>query len=179
MIDQELIKSTIRTIPDYPKSGILFRDITTLLQNGRAFNAVVEDVVEHWRNREIEKVVCLEARGFIFGGAIASSLKAGFIPVRKAGKLPHQTIGASYQLEYGVDRLEIHSDAIKAGDRVLIIDDLIATGGTADTAIKLVRELDGNIIGMSAIIDLPDLGGSTKIRNNGVEIYTLVDFPGH
>lgn len=179
MIDQDLIKSAIRTVPNYPKNGILFRDITTLLQNGRAFNAVVEDIVEHWRSREIEKVVCLEARGFIFGGAVASSLKAGFVPVRKAGKLPYNTIGTFYQLEYGVDKLEIHSDAIKAGDRVLIIDDLIATGGTADAAIKLVRELDGNIIGMSAVIDLPDLGGSTKIKNTGIDVYTLVDFPGH
>lgn len=179
MIDKELIKSTIRTIPDYPKKGILFRDITTLLQNGRAFNAVVEEIAEYWRSQSIEKVVCLEARGFIFGGAVASVLRAGFVPVRKTGKLPHNVIGTYYQLEYGADKLEIHSDSISAGDRVLIIDDLIATGGTAEAAIKLVRELDGNIIGMSAVIDLPDLGGSSKIRNCGIEVHTLVDFPGH
>lgn len=179
MFNKELLKETIRTIPNYPKEGILFRDITTLLQNGRAFNAVAEDIAEYWRNRDIEKVVCLEARGFIFGGAIASALKAGFVPVRKSGKLPHQTIGTYYQLEYGVDKLEIHCDAVKAGDRILVIDDLIATGGTAEAAIKLIRELDGNIIGMSAVIDLPDLGGSKKIRSNGVDVYTLVDFPGH
>jgi adenine phosphoribosyltransferase len=179
MIDQDLIKSTIRTISDYPQPGILFRDITTLLQNRRAYNAVVEEIAEKWFDRRIDKIVCLEARGFIFGGAVANILRAGFIPVRKKGKLPYDTTSVSYQLEYGTGDLEIHVDAIEPGERIVIVDDLIATGGTIEASYRLVNRLGGKVIGVSAVIDLPDLGGSKKLSESGIDVHTLVSFPGH
>lgn len=171
--------TAIRTIPDYPKKGIMFRDITTLLGNPRAFRAAVDQLVQPYAGVRIDKVAGIEARGFILGGAVAHQLSTGFVPVRKKGKLPHTVIGEDYDLEYGKDRVEIHADAVKKGDNVLVIDDLIATGGTAFAAIKLLERAGANVIGCSFVIDLPDLGGADKIRALGKEVQTLVAFGGH
>ena len=172
-------KSAIRTIPDYPKPGILFRDITTLLGHPRAFRAAVDALVQPHCGAKIDAVAGLEARGFILGGAVAHQLGVGFIPVRKKGKLPFTTMGEDYQLEYGTDRVEIHTDAIKAGERVLLIDDLIATGGTAMAGIKLLERAGAEVIGCSFVIDLPDLGGADKLRAHGMTVASLVAFEGH
>lgn len=171
--------TVIRTIPDYPKKGIMFRDITTLLGNPRAFRRAVDELVQPYAGVRIDKVAGIEARGFILGGAVAHQLSTGFVPVRKKGKLPHTVIGEDYDLEYGKDRVEIHADAVKQGDNVVLIDDLIATGGTAMAAIKLLERAGANVIGCSFVIDLPDLGGADKIRNLGKEVATLVAFGGH
>ena len=173
------IKSRIRSIPDYPKPGIIFRDITTLLQDPVGFRVTVEGLVQHFQAGRIDKVAGVEARGFILGGAVAHQLDAGFIPVRKKGKLPWQTIGQDYALEYGTDRVEIHTDAILEGERVLLIDDLIATGGTAAAAIELIRQTGGKIVGAAFVIDLPDLGGRKRIEGMGVDIVALCAFEGH
>jgi len=173
------IKSRIRSIPDYPKPGIIFRDITTLLQDPVGFRVTVEGLVQHFQAGRIDKVAGVEARGFILGGAVAHQLDAGFIPVRKKGKLPWQTIGQDYALEYGTDRVEIHTDAILEGERVLLIDDLIATGGTAAAAIELIRQTGGKIAGAAFVIDLPDLGGRKRIEGMGVDIVALCAFEGH
>jgi adenine phosphoribosyltransferase len=172
-------KSVIRTIPDYPKPGIMFRDITTLLGNPRAFRAAVDALVQPHCGAKIDGVAGLEARGFILGGAVAHQLGVGFIPVRKKGKLPFTTMGEDYQLEYGTDRVEIHTDAIKQGERVLLIDDLIATGGTAMAGIKLLERAGAKVIGCSFVIDLPDLGGADKLRAHGMMVASLVAFEGH
>ena len=172
-------KSVIRTIPDYPKPGIMFRDITTLLGHPRAFRAAVDQLVQPWCGFKIDKVAGLEARGFILGGAVAHQLSTGFVPIRKKGKLPHSVIGEDYHLEYGTDRVEIHTDAINKGDTVLLIDDLIATGGTALAGIRLLECAGANVIGCSFVIDLPELGGSDKLRAIGKTVYTLVAFEGH
>ena len=173
------IKSRIRSIPDYPKPGIIFRDITTLLQDPVGFRVTVEGLVQHFQAGRIDKVAGVEARGFILGGAVAHQLDAGFIPVRKKGKLPWQTIGQDYALEYGTDRVEIHTDAILEGERVLLIDDLIATGGTAAAAIELIRQTGGKIVGAAFVIDLPDLGGRKRIEGMGVDVVALCAFEGH
>jgi len=173
------IKSRIRSIPDYPKPGIIFRDITTLLQDPVGFRVTVEGLVQHFLAGRIDKVAGVEARGFILGGAVAHQLDAGFIPVRKKGKLPWQTIGQDYALEYGTDRVEIHTDAILEGERVLLIDDLIATGGTAAAAIELIRQTGGKIVGAAFVIDLPDLGGRKRIEGMGVDVVALCAFEGH
>ena len=173
------IKSRIRSIPDYPKPGIIFRDITTLLQDPVGFRVTVERLVQNFQAGRVDKVAGVEARGFILGGAVAHQLNAGFIPVRKKGKLPWQTIGQDYALEYGTDRVEIHTDAILEGERVLLIDDLIATGGTAAAAIELVRQTGGKIIGAAFVIDLPDLGGRKRIESMGVHVVALCAFEGH
>ena len=172
-------KSAIRTIPDYPKPGILFRDITTLLGDARAFRAAVDQLVQPYAGMKIDKVAGLEARGFILGGAVAHQLSVGFVPVRKKGKLPHTVIGQDYELEYGTDRMEIHVDAIARGDKVLLIDDLIATGGTAFAGIKLLERAGANVVGCSFVIDLPDIGGADKLRALGKPVTALVAFEGH
>jgi adenine phosphoribosyltransferase len=169
----------IRTIPDYPKKGIMFRDITTLLGNARAFRATVDALVQPYAGVKIDKIAGIEARGFILGGAVAHQLSVGFVPVRKKGKLPYTVIGEDYDLEYGKDRVEIHSDAVKKGENVILVDDLIATGGTAFAAIKLLERAGANVMGCAFVIDLPDLGGADKIRALGKEVITLVSFGGH
>jgi adenine phosphoribosyltransferase len=172
-------KTVIRTIPDYPKKGIMFRDITTLLGNPRAFRRAVDELVQPHAGAKIDAVAGLEARGFILGGAVAHQLCVGFVPVRKKGKLPHTVIGEDYALEYGTDRVEIHTDAIKPGDQVLLVDDLIATGGTAMAGIKLLERAGAKVIGCSFVIDLPELGGSEKLRALGMKVSSLVAFEGH
>ena len=173
------IKSVIRTIPDYPKPGIMFRDVTTLLGNARAFRTTVDLLVQPYAGTRIDKVAGIEARGFILAGAVAHQLSVGFVPVRKKGKLPWKTIGQSYDLEYGTDTVKIHADAVGKGENVLIVDDLIATGGTAEAAIKLVEKAGGNVVGCSFIIDLPELGGRDRLEKLGKKVLTLVAFEGH
>ena len=175
----DIIKASIRTIPDYPKKGIQFRDITTLLENPTALRMTIDTIVHRYMHQNITAVAGIEARGFIFGTVVAYELGASFIPIRKAGKLPGDTISQSYQLEYGEDSVEVHSDCIKEGDRILLIDDLIATGGTAAAAIKLIRQLDGNIIESCFIVDLPDLGGSDKLTAElNCPCYSICEFEG-
>jgi adenine phosphoribosyltransferase len=174
-----VIKDRIRTIPDYPKPGIMFRDITTLLGDAQGFRKVVDELVYPFAGKRIDKVAGIEARGFILGGAVAHQLSVGFVPVRKRGKLPHSTIREAYDLEYGKDEVEIHSDAIAKGESVLLIDDLIATGGTAAAAAKLITRLGGRIAGISFVIDLPELGGKKRLQDLGHPVYTLVEFEGH
>ncbi len=173
------LADAVRTIPDYPKKGILFRDITTLLGDARAFRTAVDALVQPWAGARIDKVVGMEARGFILGGAVAHQLSAGFAPIRKKGKLPHRTISVAYALEYGVDEMEIHEDAVKQGERVILVDDLIATGGTATGAIQLLRKIGANVVAASFVIDLPDLGGARKIEALGVPVQSLIAFEGH
>jgi adenine phosphoribosyltransferase len=173
------LKRLIRTIPDYPKQGILFRDVTTLLGDAQGFRAAIEQMAAPYRHAGVQGVSGIEARGFILGGAIAEKLGCGFVPIRKKGKLPGKTIGQEYTLEYGVDIIEMHEDAIDKGERILIVDDLIATGGTAEAAVKLVRRSGGEIVGATFIIDLPDLGGMERIRRLGVDGHALMAFEGH
>ena len=173
------LKRLIRTIPDYPKRGIMFRDITTLLLDPQGLRAAVDGLMLPFVSKPIDLVAGIEARGFILGGAVAHELGKGFVPVRKKGKLPHKTIGQEYQLEYGVDAVEIHADAIAPGQRVLLIDDLIATGGTAEAAIELVHRSGGELVAAAFIIDLPDLGGAAKLRAMDVPVRTLMAFEGH
>jgi adenine phosphoribosyltransferase len=173
------IAGRIRTIPDYPKPGIMFRDITTLLNDPVGFRKTIDELVQPYAGQRIDKVAGIEARGFILGGAVAHQLSIGFIPVRKKGKLPWKTIGQDYELEYGVDRVEIHTDAVKPGDKVLVVDDLIATGGTAEAAVKLLRQAGAEVVGSAFVIDLPDLGGAKRLGKLGVPVRTLVAFEGH
>lgn len=172
------LKSVIRTIPDYPKPGIMFRDITTLLTDARGFRRAVDELVQPLAGAKIDKVAGIEARGFILGGAIAHQLSVGFIPIRKKGKLPFETIGESYDLEYGTDEVEIHTDAIEKGERILLVDDLIATGGTAGAAIKLIERAGGVVALCSFVVDLPDLGGADKLRAQGMNVTALVEYEG-
>ena len=173
------LKASVRTIPDYPKPGIMFRDITTLLADARAFRRAVDELVNPWAGNKIDKVAGMEARGFIIGGAVAHQLSAGFVPIRKKGKLPHTVIGEDYDLEYGKDRVEIHIDALEKGERVLLVDDLIATGGTAYAGIKLLERAGAHVAGCSFVIDLPELGGADKLRAIGKPVTALVAFEGH
>jgi adenine phosphoribosyltransferase len=173
------LKASIRTIPDYPKPGVMFRDITTLLGDARSFRRAVDELVQPWAGGKIDKVAGIEARGFILGGAVAHQASAGFVPIRKKGKLPHKRVSIAYSLEYGLDEMEMHEDAISKGDRVVLIDDLIATGGTAEGAVKLLRQLGAQVLAACFIIDLPDLGGADKLRKLDVEVRTLVSFEGH
>lgn len=173
------LKRLIRTIPDYPKPGIMFRDVTTLLRDANGFEEAIIALAKPFEGQNVDAVAGIEARGFILGGAVADRLGCGFIPIRKKGKLPWKTIGQEYTLEYGVDAIEIHEDAIRQGERILIIDDLIATGGTADAATKLVRRSGGEVVGAAFVIDLPDLGGLKKLEATGVRCHALVSFEGH
>jgi adenine phosphoribosyltransferase len=178
MAPDDLI-STIRTIPNYPKPGILFRDITTLLGNARAFRRAVDELVNPFAGAKIDKVAGIEARGFILGGAAAHQLSAGFVPLRKRGKLPHRTRAVEYALEYGSDSMEMHLDAVKPGERVMLVDDLIATGGTALAAAQLLRDAGAEIVAAAFVVDLPELGGAARLRAAGVPVSTLVAFEGH
>ncbi|HWW48041.1 MAG TPA: adenine phosphoribosyltransferase [Xanthobacteraceae bacterium] len=173
------LRSAIRSIPDYPKPGIVFRDITTLLGNPRAFRRAVDELVHPWAGTKVDQVAGIEARGFILGGAVAHQLSAGFVPIRKKGKLPHKTVSIAYTLEYGTDEMEIHADAILPGQKVILVDDLIATGGTAEGAVKLLRQIGAEVVAACFIIDLPELGGAAKLRALDVPVRTLVTFEGH
>src|SRR5216110_3477012 len=173
------LKATVRTIPDYPKPGILFRDITTLLADARAFRRAVDELVHPWAGNKIDKVAGIEARGFILGGAVAHQVSAGFVPIRKKGKLPYKRVTIGYSLEYGIDEMEMHEDAVEKGDRVVLVDDLIATGGTAEGAVKLLRQMGAEVMAACFIIDLPDLGGAEKLRKLNLPVRTLISFDGH
>ncbi|MGO8801455.1 MAG: adenine phosphoribosyltransferase [Roseiarcus sp.] len=173
------LKAAIRSIPDYPKAGIMFRDITTLLGDARAFRLAVDQLVQPWAGAKIDKVAGIEARGFILGGAVAHQASAGFIPIRKKGKLPFKRVSVGYSLEYGVDEMEMHEDALAKNERVILVDDLVATGGTAEAAITLLRQMGGDVLAACFVIDLPDLGGADRLRKLGVPVRTLVSFEGH
>ena len=173
------LKAAIRTIPDYPKPGIMFRDITTLLGNPRAFRRAIDELVQPWAGAKIDKIAGIEARGFIIGGAVAHQLSAGFIPIRKKGKLPHETVRVAYSLEYGLDEMEMHKDAVAPGEKVIVIDDLIATGGTAEGAVRLLRQMGADVIAACFVIDLPELGGRAKLEALDVAVRTLIAFEGH
>lgn len=173
------LKAAIRSIPNYPKPGIMFRDITTLLGNPRAFRRAVDELVQPWAGMKIDKVAGIEARGFIIGGAVAHQVSAGFVPIRKKGKLPHTTVRIAYSLEYGVDEMEVHADAVTKGERVILVDDLIATGGTAEGAVKLLRNMGAEVVAACFMVDLPELGGADKLRKMNVPVRTLVAFEGH
>ena len=173
------LRSAIRSIPDYPKPGIMFRDITTLLGNARAFRRTVDELVQPWAGSKIDKIAGIEARGFILGGAVAHQVSAGFVPIRKKGKLPHKRVSMTYALEYGEDVIEMHADALVSGERVVLVDDLIATGGTAEAAVKLLRQLGAEVLAACFVIDLPELGGAKKLRALGVPVRTLIAFEGH
>ena len=176
---EQTLLNAIRTIPDYPKPGILFRDITTLLGNARAFRRAIDELVQPYAGTKVDQIAGIEARGFILGGAMAHQLSAGFVPIRKKGKLPHETVRIAYSLEYGVDEMEIHIDAVKPGEKVILVDDLIATGGTAEGAVKLLRQIGAEIVAACFVIDLPDLGGRKKLEAMDVPVRTLLEFPGH
>lgn len=173
-----LIKQSIKTIPNYPKEGILFRDVTSLLENAAAYKATIDLLAEHYRSKGFTKIVGTEARGFLFGAPLALELGIAFVPVRKPGKLPRATICQSYELEYGHDSLEIHTDAIVANDKVLVVDDLLATGGTIEAAVKLIRQLGGEVKDAAFVISLPDLGGEQRLTALGLELVKLCEFEG-
>ena len=173
------LKDAIRTIPNFPKEGIMFRDITTLMTNPKAFKASIDALAAPYRGKGLDNVAGIDARGFVFGAAVAYALGVGFVPIRKKGKLPFKTYTQEYELEYGTDTLEIHADAIRKGEKVLLIDDLIATGGTAEASIKLLEQIGAEIIGAAFVVDLPDLGGLGKITSMGIPVTALVAYDGH
>lgn len=173
-----LIKELIRTIPDYPEPGILFRDITTLLEDPVGFGMAIDEMLKSVKGLKISKVAGIEARGFIIGGAIAYELGVGFVPIRKKGKLPWDVISQDYQLEYGTDTIEIHTDSIKPDETILLVDDLLATGGTVCAAIELVQRSQGKVVGCSFIVDLPDLGGQKKVLDRDIPMFSLCEFEG-
>lgn len=172
------IKSRIRTVPHYPKPGIMFRDITTLLKDPVGLRITIDELARRYADMKIDKIAGIEARGFIIGAPLAYALGKGFVPIRKKGKLPAETIGHDYELEYGTDRIEIHTDAIEKGERVLLVDDLIATGGTAEAACKLIEKIGGNIVECCFIIDLPDIGGRARLEKRGHKVFALSEFEG-
>ncbi len=172
------IKSRIRTIPHYPKPNIMFRDITSLLKDPIGLRITIDELVRRYADMEIDKVIGIEARGFIVGAPLAYALGKGFVPIRKKGKLPAETIGHDYELEYGTDRIEIHTDAIAPGERVLLVDDLIATGGTAEAATKLIEKIGGKIVECCYVIDLPDIGGRKRLEKHGYSVFALCEFEG-
>ena len=171
------LRASIRSIPDYPKPGVMFRDITTLLGDARAFRRAVDELVQPWAGMKIDKVAGIEARGFILGGAVAHQVSAGFVPIRKKGKLPHTTVRIAYSLEYGLDEMEMHEDAVKKGERVVLVDDLIATGGTAFAGAALLRQAGAVVDHALFVIDLPDLGGADRLRAAGIAAEALIEFP--
>src|SRR6266702_968085 len=173
------LKAAVRTIPDYPKPGILFRDITTLLGDARCFRRAVDELVQPFAGQKIDQIAGMEARGFIIGGAVAHQLSAGFIPIRKKGKLPHKSVRIAYSLEYGIDEMEMHEDAVTKGERVIMVDDLIATGGTAEGAVKLLRQMGADVVAACFMVDLPGLGGANTLRQLEVPVRTLMAFEGH
>ena len=172
------VQDYIRTIPDFPHEGIMFRDVTTLFADPRGFRMAVDQLLHPYAGARIDKVVGLEARGFILGGAVAHQLSVGFVPVRKAGKLPGKVISQAYELEYGSAEVELHDDAIAAGEKVLVVDDLLATGGTAEAGIKLIERLGGEIVSCAFIVDLPELGGRRKLEAMGMDVHTICEFDG-
>lgn len=174
----DTLSGAIRTIEDYPHKGIMFRDITTLLGDARAFRRSVDELTQPFTGLNVAKIAGIEARGFILGGAMAHQLSAGFIPIRKKGKLPHDTVRVAYSLEYGVDEMEMHRDAVVEGESVILVDDLIATGGTAEAAIKLLQQMGANVVAACFVIDLPDLGGRKKIEALNVPVHTLIEYEG-
>ncbi|MCC0033391.1 MAG: adenine phosphoribosyltransferase [Brucellaceae bacterium] len=176
---EDILRQAIRAIPDYPKPGIIFRDITTMLGDARAFRRAVDELVQPWAGSKVDHVAGIEARGFILGGAMAHQLSSGFVPIRKKGKLPHETVSIAYSLEYGVDEMEMHKDAVRPGQKVILVDDLIATGGTAEAAVKLLQQMGADVVSACFVIDLPELGGRKKIEALGVDVRTLVEFEGH
>ena len=173
------LKELIRTIPNFPKEGIMFRDITTLLQHPEGFAHTIELLTDRYKSLDLDYIVGIESRGFIFGAALAYNLKKGFIPLRKPGKLPGETYTQEYTLEYGTDSLEIHVDALKEGDKVLLIDDLLATGGTAIGGISLIEKVGAKVEEFCVVIELPELGGRTKVENLGHKVHAMLDFDGH
>lgn len=175
---KETLERSIRAIPDYPKPGIVFRDITTMLGDARAFRRAVDELVHPYAGTKIDHVAGVEARGFILGGAMSHQLSAGFVPIRKKGKLPHDTVRIAYSLEYGVDEMEMHRDAIIPGQKILLVDDLIATGGTAEAATKLLQQMGADVVAACFVVDLPALGGRAKIEALGVPVLTLIEFDG-
>jgi adenine phosphoribosyltransferase len=172
------IKSLIRTVPHYPKQGVMFRDITTLLKDPVGFRVTINEFVHRYTGVKIDKIAAVESRGFIIGAALAFQLGVGFVPIRKKGKLPAETIGHDYELEYGIDRVEMHVDAISKGERVLLVDDLLATGGTAEAAIKLIEKTGGIVHECCFVIDLPDLGGKARLKKLKHKVFTLCEFEG-
>ncbi len=176
---EDTLLAAIRTIPDYPRPGILFRDITTLLGNARAFRRAIDELVHPYAGQKVDKIAGIEARGFILGGAVAHQLTGGFVPIRKKGKLPFETVRVAYSLEYGLDEMEMHKDGVSPGEKVILVDDLIATGGTAEAAVKLLRQIGADILAACFVIDLPDLGGRAKLEALGVPVRTLIGFEGH
>ena len=172
------IKSHIRTIKNYPIKGVMFRDITTLLNNSGGFRAAIDEFVNRYKDIKIDKIVAIESRGFIIAAPLAYLLNVGLVLIRKPGKLPSKTIVQDYELEYGTDRIEVHTDAINKGDKVLIVDDLIATGGTAEATVKLVKKMRGEIIECCFVIDLPDIGGRARLENMGQKVFALCEFEG-
>ena len=172
------LKSLIRTVPHYPKNGVMFRDITTLLKDAVGFRITINEFVHRYTGVKVDRIAAIESRGFIIGSALAFQLGVGFVPIRKKGKLPAETIGHDYQLEYGSDRIEIHVDAISEGDRILLVDDLIATGGTAEAAVKLIEQMGGEIVECCFVIDLPGLGGRKRLEKLGQKVFTLCEFEG-
>lgn len=172
------IKSRIRTVPHYPKRGIMFRDITTLLKDPVGLRLTVHELVNRYTGMKIDKVAGIESRGFIVGAPLAHMLGVGFVPIRKKGKLPADTIGHDYELEYGTDRIEIHTDAIAPGENILLVDDLIATGGTAEAAASLIQKIGGNIVECAFVIDLPDVGGRKRLEKQGYKVFALCEFEG-
>lgn len=175
---KEFLKASLRTIPDYPRPGVMFRDVTTLMGNPQAFRRAIDELVFPYAGGKADKIAGVEARGFILGGAMAHQLSAGFVPIRKKGKLPYETVRIAYSLEYGIDEMEMHRDAIQPGERVLLVDDLIATGGTAVAAVNLLRQMGAEIVAACFIVDLPDLGGRKKLEELGVNVRTLLAFEG-
>jgi adenine phosphoribosyltransferase len=172
------IKSLIRTVPHYPKKGVMFRDITTLLKDPVGFRVTINEFVHRYTGAKLDKIAGIESRGFIIGAALAFQLGVGFVPIRKKGKLPAATVGHDYELEYGSDRIELHVDAVSKGERVLLVDDLIATGGTAEAAIKLIEKMGGAVVEVCAVIDLPDLGGRKRLEKLRHKVFTLCEFEG-